>query len=316
VRAVAGAVFVLSVAVAGALPVFAQPVFAQKDTTRGFVGSEPCKTCHADVWSKFYKNPHFKSIASGKETAEHTGCESCHGPGGAHVAAHGGKATIVAFSQLQPKEILDNCLRCHAQTVSRANIRRSQHTGNDVVCTSCHSIHKSPAPKFLLANVQRELCYGCHADVRSQFSMPFKHRVNEGVIQCTDCHNPHGAFPPTWRIADRPHMMDQALSNEEPCLKCHEEKRGPFVYEHPPVRQEGCEMCHFPHGSPNSRLLRRPVIFTMCLECHNGAPGFSRTGSGDPTPNSFHDVRSPRFQNCTNCHGHIHGSNVSAFFLK
>ena len=61
--------------------------------------------------------------------------------------------------------------------------------------------------------------------------MPFKHRVNEGVMTCTDCHNPHGAFPPTWRMAERPHMMDQALANEEPCLKCHEEKRGPFVYE-------------------------------------------------------------------------------------
>jgi len=305
------AVLVWLVAVAVAMP-----ALGQKDAPGKFVGSDTCKTCHADVWSKFYKNPHFKSIASGTETPEHTGCESCHGPGGPHVEAHGGKATIVAFSQLQPKQILDNCLRCHAQTLSRANIRRSSHTQNDVVCTNCHSIHKSPAPKFLLANVQRELCYGCHADVRSQFSMPFKHRVNEGVMTCTDCHNPHGAFPPTWRIADRPHMMDQALANEEPCLKCHEEKRGPFVYEHPPVRVEGCEICHYAHGSPNSRLLRRPVVFTMCLECHNGAPGFSRTGGGVPAVSSFHDLRSPRFQNCTNCHGHIHGSNVDSFFLK
>jgi DmsE family decaheme c-type cytochrome len=318
-RTPAGAVLVWLVTVAAASPVFGQasPVQPlQKDAPRNFVGSDVCKTCHADVWSKFYKNPHFKSVASGKETPDHTGCEGCHGPGGAHVAAGGGKPTIVAFSQLQPKQILDNCLRCHSQTLSRANIRRSLHTQNDVVCTNCHSIHKSPTPKFLLASVQAELCYGCHADVRSQFSMPFKHRVNEGVMTCTDCHNPHGAFPPTWRMADRPHMMDQVLANEEPCLKCHEEKRGPFVYEHPPVRIEGCEACHFPHGSPNSRLLRRPVVFTMCLECHNGAPGFSRTGSGDPVPVSFHDLRSPRFQNCTNCHGHIHGSNVDAFFLK
>jgi len=299
------------------------PAFAQKETAPApkeaagnFVGGEACKTCHADVWAKFYKNPHFKSVASGKETPEHTGCESCHGPGGAHVAAHGGKASIVAFSQLEPKQILDNCLRCHAQTLSRANIRRSSHTQNEVVCTNCHSIHKSPAPKFLLANTQVEMCYGCHADVRSQFSMPFKHRVNEGVMVCTDCHNPHGAYPPTWRNGERPRMMEQALGNEEPCLKCHEEKRGPFVFEHPPVRVEGCEVCHYPHGSANSRLLRRPVVFTMCLECHNGAPGFGRTGQGDPVPFQFHDMRSPRYQNCTNCHSHIHGSNVDAFFLK
>jgi DmsE family decaheme c-type cytochrome len=295
---------------------FGQKESPQKGDAQHFIGSEACKTCHADVWSKFFKNPHFKSLASGKETPEHTGCESCHGPGGAHVAAHGGKATIVAFSELEPKQILDNCLRCHGETLSRANIRRSQHTQHDVVCTNCHSIHKSPVPKFLLANTQKDVCYGCHADVRSQFSMPFKHRVNEGVMVCTDCHNPHGAFPPTWRLAERPHLMDQALANEEPCLKCHEDKRGPFVFEHPPVRVEGCEVCHYPHGSANSRLLRRPVVFTMCLECHNGALGFGRARLGDPPPFAFHDLRSPIYQNCMNCHSHIHGSNRDSFFLK
>ena len=294
----------------------ALPLAAETNPAQRFIGSDACKTCHADVWSKFYKNPHFKSLASGKEKPENTGCEGCHGPGGAHVAAGGGKPTIVAFSQLQPKQILDKCLRCHAETLSRANIRRSTHSQNDVVCTNCHSIHKSPVPKFLLASTQSELCYGCHADVRSQFSMPFKHRVNEGVIVCADCHNPHGAFPPTWGNAERPRMVEQALANEQPCMKCHPEKRGPFVFEHPPVRVEGCGACHYPHGSTNSRLLRRPVVFTMCLECHNGAPGFGRTGTGDPVPVEFHNLRSPRFQNCTNCHVKIHGSNADQFFLR
>ncbi len=301
-----------------AVPAFAQQESssAKSGSTSGFVGSEACKTCHPDVWSKFYKNPHFISVASGKEPSEHTGCEGCHGPGAAHIEARGGKATIIAFSELAPKQVLDNCLRCHAETLSRANIRRSTHSMNGVVCTSCHSIHSSTTPKFLLAKVQMELCYGCHADVRSQFSMPFKHRVNEGVMTCGDCHNPHGAFPPTWGMSARSSLLKQVTGNEAPCLKCHAEKRGPFVYEHPPVRVEGCEICHYPHGSANSRLLRRPVVFTMCLECHNGAPGFGRTAAGDPVPFQFHDLRSPRYQNCTNCHSHIHGSNTSAFFLK
>ena len=72
-----------------------------------FVGSNVCKTCHANIWQNFYKNPHFKSIASGKETPEHTGCEGCHGGAKAHVEAGGGKTTIPrAFSLMPPNKAL------------------------------------------------------------------------------------------------------------------------------------------------------------------------------------------------------------------
>ncbi len=281
-----------------------------------YVGSTVCKTCHPDITSNFYRNPHYISVASGKEPLEKTGCESCHGPAKAHIEAKGGKATIVAFSQLGPKQILENCLRCHSQTLTRANIRRSAHSLNDVVCTNCHSVHKSPVAKFLLAKRQTDLCYSCHVNVRAQFSMPFKHRVNEGVVNCTDCHNPHGTPAPTWRMASRPRMVDQALANEEACLKCHTDKRGPFVFEHAAVRVDGCESCHSPHGSTNARLLKRPVVFTVCLECHNGAEGFGRRAGGIPTQTPSHNMADPRYQNCTTCHVRIHGSNADQFFLR
>ena len=281
-----------------------------------YAGSMVCKTCHPDVWSEFYKNPHFRSIASGKEEPKNTGCEGCHGPAAAHVKAHGGKATIISFPQLTPKQTIDACLRCHANTLSRANIHSSQHTLNGVACTSCHSVHKAATPKYLLAKAQPALCYGCHTNVRADFSMPFKHRVNEGFMKCTDCHNPHGSFAPTWRMADRPSLVHQAPANEEACLKCHTDKRGPFAFEHPPVRVEGCEMCHSPHGSTNSRLLRRPVVFTLCLECHNGAGTFGRTLSGVPSLSRTHNMLDPKYQNCTNCHVRIHGSNSDPLFLR
>jgi DmsE family decaheme c-type cytochrome len=281
-----------------------------------YVGSNVCRTCHPNVFAFFYRNPHYKSLASGKEAPENTGCESCHGPGQAHVQARGGKATIIAFSELAPAKILDACLRCHGQTLSRANIRRSVHTQEDVVCVNCHSIHRSQAPRFLLAQQrQADLCYGCHSQVRAQFSMPFKHRVNEGVVQCADCHNPHGAFSATWRMGSRPRMVEQAV-NEEPCLKCHTDKRGPFVYEHAAVRIDGCETCHSPHGSTNAKMLRRPVVFTVCLECHNGAGTFGRRANGEQHLSSTHNLADPRYQNCTTCHSRIHGSNSDAFFLR
>jgi DmsE family decaheme c-type cytochrome len=285
-------------------------------STGGYVGSDACKTCHADIWQNFYKNAHYKSIASGKETPAKTGCEGCHGPAQGHIAARGGKSSIPhPFSVMQPKQIMEDCLGCHAKDMARANIQRSEHTINDVACTNCHSIHHSPTPKYLLAKKQNELCYTCHATVRAQFDMPSKHRVNEGFMQCSDCHNPHGSFAATWKMGNRPKMVEQAVGNEEPCLKCHVDKRGPFVYEHPSVRVEGCETCHNPHGSMNSKLLRRPVVFTICLECHNGG-GSGTRHSGVDLQSSRHNLLDPKFQKCTTCHVRLHGSNADAFFLR
>jgi DmsE family decaheme c-type cytochrome len=282
----------------------------------GYVGSDTCRTCHADVASKFFKNPHYKSIASGKEPPERTGCEGCHGPGKAHVEAGGGRNTIPrAFSLMQPKQAIDACLTCHSRDLNRANINRSEHTLADVACVNCHSIHRSPTPKYLLAKQQRELCYTCHAPVRAQFDMPSKHRVNEGFMECSDCHNPHGAPAPTWAMGQRPRMVEQAVTNEEPCLKCHVDKRGPFVFEHAPVRVEGCEFCHIPHGSMNAKLLKRPLVFTLCLECHNGG-GTGTRGAGVDVQTARHNLLDPKFQRCTTCHARIHGSNNDEYFKR
>lgn len=289
---------------------------AQAPPANQYAGNEVCKNCHQYEWQSFYKNPHFKSIASGKEPPERTGCEGCHGPGQAHVQDYGNKQKIRAFSLMQPKQVLATCLECHASDQYKADIRRSTHTLSNVVCTNCHSIHNSPVPKFLLAKVQRDLCYGCHASVRSQFSMPFKHRVNEGFMECTDCHNPHGTPAATWRMGLRPHLVDQALPNEEPCLKCHSDKRGPFVFQHPSVRVNGCETCHNPHGSMNAKLLTRPTVFTVCLECHNGADSFGRQADGIIIQSSTHNMADPRYRNCTTCHVRIHGSNADPRFLR
>jgi DmsE family decaheme c-type cytochrome len=286
-----------------------------------YVGNDVCKTCHADVWMNFYKNPHGRPAATDplaltKEAPSAIGCEGCHGPGGAHVAASGGKATIKAFSNLGPAETLDTCLGCHSKDVSKSNIRRSQHTEANVVCTNCHSIHKAQAPKFLLAKNQTELCYSCHTAERAAFQMPSKHRVNEGVIKCTDCHNPHGTPARTNRMGGNSAMLQPAFDNEEPCLKCHVDKRGPFVFEHASVRVEGCQACHVPHGSMNSRLMRRPVMFTMCLECHNGADKFGRENAGVFKLDRTHNLLDPKYQQCTLCHVRIHGSNSDATFLR
>ena len=56
------------------------------------------------------------------------------------------------------------------------------------------------------------------------------------------------------------------------CVKCHTDKQGPFVIAHEPVKLEGCASCHVPHGSNNPRLLTRPSVHLLCLECHTDTP--------------------------------------------
>src|SRR4051794_35663003 len=287
-----------------------------------YIGDASCGTgCHKHdaIWKNFNKNPHFKSVASGKEPPDKAGCESCHGPGQGHVDARGDVGTVVnAFSEMKPNQVIPLCLKCHGQEFTRANIRRSEHTQHDVSCTACHSIHSATTNRNLLSKSQPEACYQCHPDVRSQFNLPFKHRVNEGFMTCSDCHNPHGEFAPTFAMGQTSKMLNQSHSNEQPCLKCHVDKRGPFVFEHQAGEVDGCITCHRPHGSTNAKLLNRPTVTLQCLECHTGSGDFAaRSNRGVTYPDhATHSMVDPRYQRCTACHVMIHGSNVHYRFLR
>jgi DmsE family decaheme c-type cytochrome len=292
-----------------------------KPAAAEYAGNAACQRCHAAEWDSFYKNPHFKSLASGKESPEITGCEGCHGPLKAHVeeGEHASKDTVPnVFPRMKPSEIVAACLKCHAQDFNRANIRRSEHTQHDVACTACHSNHHPTTPRFLLAKSEPESCYQCHSDVRAQFDMPSKHRVNEGFMKCSDCHNPHGGFTPTFGMGQTSKMLNQSHNNDQPCLKCHVEKRGPFVFEHETGQEDGCISCHKPHGSTSAKLLTRPAVAELCLECHTGNGDFGvKSNRGVTYPDhATHSMTDPHYQRCTSCHVTIHGSNVHYRFLR
>jgi hypothetical protein len=59
-------------------------------------------------------------------------------------------------------------------------------------------------------------------------------------------------------------------------------------------------------------MLKRARVDQLCLECHSPIAG-TTLGSQPP---SFHNIRLPRYQNCTVCHTAIHGSNRSPVLLK
>ena len=266
-----------------------------------YVGSETCKACHEDIYNGWEKTPHWKTTLDARGGPSKQGCEGCHGPGAAHVAGGGAVSKIFIFKDHSTKEINDRCLTCHAGGTEHMNAINSVHTKNDVSCVSCHSPHHAKEAEFLLVKSQPELCYSCHLQQKPQFDMPFHHRVNEGLIQCSDCHNPHGT------VAAK--QVRTSAAQDAVCYTCHADKRGPFVFEHEPIKVEGCESCHNPHGSPNPHMLKMSNVNLLCLSCHTTS---FTNAVGAP---SFHN-QAAQYQACTLCHAQVHGSNVDPTFFK
>ena len=274
-----------------------------------YVGADTCKTCHEDAPTKgFYQSfetsPHWKTTYDTRRGPEWQGCEACHGPGGEHVAGGGDKTKIFTFKGAPAEEVTKRCLKCHEYGEEHSNFARSEHSRNGVTCTDCHSPHHPKQAQFLLVSAQPQLCYGCHLEAKPDFSKPFHHRVNEGLVKCTDCHNQHGGFLTK--------QLRSTAAQDTVCFKCHVDKAGPFVFEHHGVRSEGCVSCHTPHGSSNPRLLKRSQINLLCLECHTPSPG---PVEGAPAAPVFHN-QAQKYQACTMCHTQIHGSNFDRFFFK
>jgi DmsE family decaheme c-type cytochrome len=272
-----------------------------------YVGSDTCKTCHEDLYKNFEASPHFKTLGVKKWGPDRHGCEACHGPGKAHVDAGGDPTKIINPKNLSVAASSERCQTCH-MGLEHSNFNRSAHLTNGVACISCHDPHHAADKEMLLVKSQPALCYSCHGAQKADFSKPFHHRVNEGLVECTDCHNEHGGFV-TRQLRSGP-------AGDYVCFKCHAEKKGPFTFEHVPVKSEGCTMCHTPHGSVNPRLLRVSSVNLLCLQCHTPTPDrpVSSVG-GIPGIPTFHN-QNQKYQACTMCHTQIHGSNFDQFFFR
>jgi predicted CXXCH cytochrome family protein len=287
-----------------------------------YVGSDTCMACHEDQGKHFLATKHAKLSGLKGWEGKPQGCESCHGPGKAHVE-ESDPTKIISFKNKTSKEISETCLACHSGKEGHNNFRRGEHWRNNVGCTECHSSHGpapattgigsgrfvgpassfDPPPAMLKANEQ-QLCIACHSEVKAHFNKPFRHKVMEGAMKCSDCHNAHGGFESK--------QAKLGIGADASCVKCHSDKQGPFVFEHAPVKTEGCAACHTPHGSANPRLLKRHQVRQLCIECHSGITAqFADGPTGGP-----HDQKTLLQRNCTSCHTMIHGSNSSSVFFR
>ena len=175
------------------------------------VGNDRCRACHRAEFIQYNKTSHARLESGASKVMS---CESCHGPGKAHVegqeAARGDEARTLAANKLifafraNVRENSERCLACHKSSKQQDSFLHSSHLATAVSCGDCHSSHlvnavkdaskgNTPSPQAhffqvperadetrwlsssLLKTAQPNLCYSCHATVRTQFAQPVHH---------------------------------------------------------------------------------------------------------------------------------------------
>jgi DmsE family decaheme c-type cytochrome len=306
------ALFMLTLAATVAVLGMPSPARAQAPPATWSVTD--CQTCHDKaVSTDFTRSKH-----GGLEQS----CAQCHPNVADHFKAQSAgdaNGPVPTLKKFTAKELNAVCMACH-EKANQTSWLSGMHARMNVACTDCHGIHAYKSVNAQLKTERDpETCATCHKAQRALMLRTSHHPVREGKLACSSCHNPHEGNVPNMLKAD---------SVNDLCYQCHAEKRGPFAFEHAPVRED-CASCHNPHGSNHARLLIQKMP-NLCWNCHFTGSGHFGSGdnlsteegvpvaptgaaSGYPTVNSRFIERS-----CRSCHVKVHGSNhpSGAFFVR
>lgn len=247
------------------------------------VGSQACAACHEDQYRAWAQTEH---------GARNIACETCHGPGGLHVATGGNTAFqgVVYAAGL--------CGTCHkdieADWLKSAhnNIPDSAEFGR-AICINCHS-----AQGYVKVNVQGETSFPVPAHLESQ--------------TCAACHDPHSAANPKQLRAvgqvKLPTGETVSAGLAANCEKCHNQRRDAADISNQVKNAFG----RGPHEGTSSDMLNgvgaweyegkgylfpssphKDVVKDQCVTCHMNPT------AGQPVAHTFE----PQLAACQTCHG-------------
>jgi len=203
----------------------------------GYAGTDTCVVCHEAEGKSLKGTKH--SLAKDPRTPAAThGCESCHGPGQAHVDDDA-KGHIKKVKEMTPAAISETCLTCHNRG-DHAGWEGSAHERRNLSCTTCHSVHNpKSAERQLVEPTQTQVCATCHKLQVAKTERAVAHMpVREGKLSCSSCHNPHGSI-------SNVKNLKTGSSVSELCISC--------VTSPPSIRQRS-----------TTRTRSRPTRATAC----------------------------------------------------
>ena len=261
-------------------------------------GDAKCMGCHESQTPDVAK---MANTRHGNNADQRTPtCTTCHGASENHMNNPLEKKPDRDFKRnndvTSPEDQNAVCLGCH-QGGYRIHFQGSAHERAQLACASCHNVHAA-RDQVLVKATQAGVCFTCHQDKRADIFRCSSHPLRTGWMSCSSCHQPHGSVGE--------HNLIKNTVNET-CYTCHADKRGPFLWEHPPAR-ENCAECHNPHGSNNEQMLtvRGPYL---CQQCHSANFHPSGFYDGSSLPPNTGNLSRMLGQQCYNCHVKVHGSN-------
>ncbi|WP_288955394.1 tetratricopeptide repeat protein [uncultured Polaribacter sp.] len=184
-----------------------------------------CADCHSTNVRKNYRES--SHSYNTQYSIINVNCEACHGPGKDHVInaekmgkdyiAHG---TLKMTKSTKPKELVDECARCHMRREQYSehfnfegtlldhyfpqlleerlyqadgqildevyvygSFLQSKMYQNDVTCTNCHNAHS-----LKLKFNGNKLCAQCHVQEKYDSPKHHFHRPNTSSSKCVNCH--------------------------------------------------------------------------------------------------------------------------------
>jgi len=232
-----------------------------------------CADCHSTNVRKNYDyNTHSYNT---EYSIINVSCEACHGPGKEHVnevnrlgESYTNSNSLYMTSDTAPKELVDQCARCHMrreQITSNYNYSgtlldhyspqlidanlyypdgqikdevyvygsflQSKMYQNDVSCNNCHNSHS-----LKLKKEGNSLCTQCHVDEKYNTSEHHFHKMNTDSSKCINCHMTGKVYMGNDYRRDHSFRVprpDLSLKYGSPnaCTQCHTDKDDKWAWK-------------------------------------------------------------------------------------